>query len=339
MGKYECILIFELNWLGDILFSFPFLRAVRKACPEAYITCVVVPRYAELLIHNPWINFVHALSDDRRLSSFGEKISFVNMIRKEKYDACFFLKPSRTKAIMAAMAGIPERIGLGGKDTLLTKIADIPEGAVHRADQILALAGALGVTQADGTYEYFLGHEDTEKADDVLRMSGGGKGRIVAINPGGNWLPKRWPEENFTELVKRLLARFEDVEIMVTGASKDIEIAAGIVKTISDPRCYTVAGKTGINELAALFAESELVISADSGPLHLASATGVSVIGLFGPTSPAITGPRGRGTNVVIHKSAGCSIPCYVEECGKDYACMRDIIVDDVFQEAERILS
>ena len=86
MSEPKRILVFELNWLGDILFSFPFLRAVRSAFPEAYIACVVVPRYADLLINNPWINDVHALSDNNSITSIGEKIAFVHMIRKEKYD-------------------------------------------------------------------------------------------------------------------------------------------------------------------------------------------------------------------------------------------------------------
>jgi lipopolysaccharide heptosyltransferase II len=339
MGKYDKILIFELNWMGDILFSFPFLRAIRKACPRAHMACVAVPRYAGLLARNPWIDLVHVLSDERSVASFGEKISFTAMIRKEGFDACFFLKPSRTKAIMAALAGIPERIGFGGKDTLLTKTVDVPDGIVHRADQILSLARALGVTQADEKYEYFFSREDIERADEVLKECGGGRRRIVAVNPGGNWPPKRWPEENFKLLIKRVMQKFDDIEVMITGADKDRALAHGIVKSISDARCYTVAGKTGINELAALFARSVLVVSADSGPLHLASATGVPTIGLFGPTSPEMTGPRGRGKNIVIHKNVGCEIPCYVAECKKSFACMEAISVDDVFSEAERMLS
>lgn len=339
MTRHERILIFELNWMGDILFSFPFIRSLKKAFPGAYLACVVVPRYADLLSHAPWVDKVHTLSDDRSLFSLGEKISFASMIRKEKYDTCFFLKPSRTKALVASLAGIPERIGFSGKNASLTKTVEIPGGNTHRADQILALASAVDVMPADGKYEYHFSDEDHEKAGQVLIKSGGGTRRVVAVNPGGNWLAKRWPEQQFKGLIKRLLARFQDIEIMVTGSTKDITLARRIVSDVSDQRCYTVAGKTGINELAALFSESALVVSADSGPLHLASATGASTIGIFGPTSPEITGQRGRGLNVVIHKDTGCVIPCYVEECEKEYVCMREISADDVFRQAERMLS
>jgi len=331
------ILIFELNWMGDILFSLPFIRAVRKKFPDAYIACTVVPRYAELLIHNPWVNYVHALPDNNRLSSIGEKISFVRMIKKEGYDACFILKPSRTKAVMALLAGIPERFGFAGKNSPLTREVEQP-GGLHRADQILALAGLVGVEKADGTYEYFYSEEDEERANDILRRAGGGIRRTVALNPGGNWEMKRWPADNFTDLARRLLDAFGDIEVMITGAEKDVKLARGIARDAGSDRCYTVAGMTGLNELAVLFKESALVVSADSGPLHLASATGVTTIGIFGPTSYKITGQRGRGRNIAMQKDVGCRVPCYAKSCGMDLACMKAVTVDEVFKAAKERL-
>lgn len=339
MNEPRRILIFELNWLGDILFSFPFIRAVRKAFPEAYIACTVVPRYVDLLVNNPWINDVHALSDDNSIVSLGGKIAFVGMIRKERYDTCFLLKPSRTKAVMAALAGINERIGFGGKDAPLTKAVEMPTDHVHRADQILALAGVVGVTNADGSYEYSVSEEDTERAEAVLHNVGGGLRRMVAINPGGNWEVKKWPAENFIEFSKKLLVRFNDVEVMVTGAQKDIALANRIVKEVADKRCYSAAGKTGLNELAVLFKKCELAVSADSGPLHLASAIGITTIGLFCPTSPKITGPRGRGKNMVIVGETTCKVPCYNEKCPACMEGMRAISPDMVLDAAAQGLS
>lgn len=339
MKKPERILIFELNWMGDILFSFPFIRALRKSLPEAYITCVVPPRYFSLLIHNPWVNYVHVLRDTNSFLSIGEKIAFVNMIKKEKYDTCFLLKPSKTKALMASMAGIPERIGFSGKKYSITREIDSPINDVHRADHVLALAAVLGSEKIDGTYEYFFSREDEERADAVLHKERAGARRMVAINPGGNWEAKRWPSERFVELARRLLDEFENIEIMITGAEKDLNLIKKMMGKIDSKRCYTTAGKTGLNELAALFKQCDLVISADSGPLHLASANGVTTIGLFGPTAKHITGPRGRGQNIVISKGVDCQVPCYEKECGRDYECMKGITVDEVFLTAKKILS
>jgi len=125
---------------------------------------------------------------------------------------------------------------------------------------------------------------------------------------------------------------------MVTGAKKDRKMAQEIMAGVNSDRCYTVAGETGLNELAALFKECSLVVSADSGPLHLASATGVTTIGIYGPTSAQITGPRGKGKNIILSKEVDCEVPCYVEKCNKDYHCMKDISVEDVFKAAEKVL-
>ena len=324
--------------MGDILFSFPFIRALRKSLPDAHIDCVVVPRYAEMLNNNPWIDRVYTLSDKKGIRAFVEKVMFVGKIKKEKYDTCFFLKPSRTKAAVARMAGIPESIGFSGKNIDITREVDVPDSGIHRSDMIFLLAKAMDVSQNDGIYRYFVRDEDEHRAYELISSSGISGGRIVAINPGGNWAPKRWPPEKFVELTKRILDKFEDVNVLITGAEKDIDLAGKIVKSIDNTRCCTVAGKTGINSLAALFKRCTLVISADSGPLHLASASETATIGIFGPTSPGITGTRGKGKNVMIHKNVDCVIPCYVEDCARNHECMTVITVDDVFAEAEKLL-
>ena len=338
MSKFKRILIFELNWLGDILFSMPFLRAIREAFPEAYIACVVVPRYAGLLVNNPWINDIHVLDDNNKVTAIVEKIKFTRIIKKEKYDTAFFLKPSKTKCIISKLAGIRNRVGFSGKSGKLTTEMDMPGGIIHRADQVLSLAGAAGVDKADGTYEYFTIPEDEDRLDQILHEKEIGEKRVVALNPGGNWDAKRWPAENYVTLAKKIIDSFDDVDIVVTGATKDIGLADAIVSQVG-VRCKSIAGLTGINELAVFFKKCDLVVSADSGPLHLASACKAVTIGLYGPTAPEITGPRGKGTNIVIKsKDVGCAIPCYVEDCDKDFECMRSIAVDNVFGAASKVL-
>ena len=336
--KPQRILIFELNWLGDILFSFPLIRAIRKKFPEAFIACAVVPRYRDLLVNNPWINYVYSLSDERGACTIKEKIVFTAMLKREGYDTCFFLKPSKTKAMMATFAGIKTRIGFDGKKTAINCLVDSPNGEVHRADHILSLAKAVGINESDGRYEYFINEDDVMKVKEVLCEAGGGKFRTVVINPGGNWDAKRWPVPKYKDLAKRIVSTFNDVEVIVSGSKKDIVLAADIVSFVDDKRCYSIAGKTRLNELAAIFAKCSLMISADSGPLHLASANNAPTVGLFGPTSPEMTGTRGKKESVIIWKDCGCEIPCYVESCEKDYVCMHGISVDEVFNAAKKVL-
>jgi lipopolysaccharide heptosyltransferase II len=333
------ILIFQLNWLGDILFSTPSIRAIKKAFPEARITCAVVPRYAELLKGNPNVDAVIELTDRRGVCSFFEKLNFLLNIYRQGFDACFLLKPSGTKAMLARIAGIPYRIGFSGKRDALTHRVDLPEGHIHRADQLTMLCKPAGVRALDGEYEYFISEEAKVKAIELLESTGGVPDHMIIINPGGNWDAKRWPKEKFIQLAEKMLSSYPDIEIVVTGAVKDIALGKEIIKVVNSDRCRTLAGETDIATLAALFIRSTVVISADSGPLHLASASGARTIGLFGPTLETITGPRGSGENIVIrNNSIQCELPCYEVDCSKGYECMDLIAVDQVVKAIEKIV-
>lgn len=325
--------------MGDILFSLPLARSLREAYPDSYITCAVVPRYAALLSYNKWISSIELLSDRRGILSVVEKIKFTSRVKKGKYDTAIFLKPSKTKACIAEAAGIPERVGFSGKNASLTKSVDVPQGNVHRMDQLLSLLKTLGVEEATKKYEFYPQEKDKKAILEILRSLGYGGGKLVVLNPGGNWPPKRWPRENFARLASMLLDSLPGIEIAVTGAGKDEELASYIVKEAGGKKCFSLAGKTSLEELAAVFALSKLVISSDSGPLHLASATGANTIGLFGPTSPEVTGPRGRGENVVIYEEIECEVPCYIDNCQKDYNCMRKITPEKVLDTAKGLLN
>ncbi len=327
------ILVFELNWMGDILFSFPFLRALRARFPGSYISSVVVPRYSHLLFQNKWINEVHVLTDRRGMMSYPEKVRFTRMLMRENYDMAFFLKTSRTKVFMAKAAGITRRVGFSGKNAALTDIVENKENAVHRSDHISSLLSPFDVQVIDGTYECKVSQEQKDQAQKLIRGAKGGSRSMVVLNPGGNWNAKRWPKENFIELGQRLLSEFSFLEIAVTGSRKDVRLAQEIVRELDEARSYSLAGKTDLSGLAAVFAKSVLVVSADSGPLHLASCVGTPTVGVFGPTSPEITGPRGKGTDIVIscRKEITCKVPCYESECHKDHECMRKIKPERVF--------
>lgn len=337
--KDKRVLVFELNWMGDILFSMPFLRALRERLPWSYISCVVVPRYSEMLAHNRWINDVHVLDDKRGLGAFPEKLAFLMMIAKEKYDIAFFLKPSRTKVVFAKLAGIPTRIGFAGKNSPLTHVVEDVPSELHRADRLLALLGVLGVSRADGNYEYSVTPDSMEKANALLKTVKGGSRSIVVLNPGGNWDAKKWPLESYRMLGEMLLDEYPDIEIAVTGAAKDVSEASRLARALGG-RAYSLAGKTSINQLAAIFSMARLVVSADSGPLHLASSVGARTVALFGPTSPDITGPRGRTSSLVVtgRLPRDCVRPCYQVMCEMDRECMATMKPTDVMEACRKTL-
>jgi ADP-heptose:LPS heptosyltransferase len=157
----------------------------------------------------------------------------------------------------------------------------------------------------------------------------------MTICPGGNWDPKRWPVESFAKLADILEERF-GVRIVISGTRGDIKIADDIRGMMK--HCPIIAcGWTTLKQAAALFERSALVVANDTGTMHLAVAMKANVIALFGPTSPALTGPYGAGKYKVISKNTECIVPCYDLKC-KVNRCMQAIKVEDVLKEAESVL-
>ena len=325
------ILIFELNWLGDILFSFPFIAAIKEKYPKSYISCVVVPRYADLVRYNPHIDNLYIYSDKKGIGSFFRAIFLSIALRKNRYDACFFLKPSRTKSLIAKISGIKRRIGFGGKKDFVTEPVVRPKN-VHRANEIFELAKHVGIDKENIQYDFSLPESELEETSEFLKNLVGLNRKIVVLNPGGNWDVKRWPKENFIELGKRIVNKHPEVSIIITGSKKDIILANEIKERIGASQVHVLAGNTDLVELACIFKLSEIIISADSGPLHLASSTGAKVIGIFCPTAPAVTGPIGNGKTNIVCGETRCNIPCYNENCPECIQGMKNIRAKKIYE-------
>lgn len=296
------ILIFEPDWLGDILFTFPFIKTLRYAFPSTRISCIICPKFAELLTNNPWIDNIFILSNRSTVRSHIAFLSLVHQIRKKGYDICFFPRFSKRRGLLAKLANIKERIGFITTPGPLTLRLPAPTPGIHMIDQLLHFSKSMGLKPHGTRYEYFISDHDLKQAHNLLSFRGWTTRKLIALNPGANWDAKRWPSDYFCELGHRILQRFADFEIILTGDDRDFSLAEKIASKLCTSKCHNLAGKTRINQLAALFKMSSLVISGDTGPLHLSSAIGANTIGLFGPTSPEVTGPRGIGINIVIRE-------------------------------------
>ena len=335
------ILIVNVNWLGDVLFSTPFIRAVRNNFPDAYIACMVVPGCREILEGNPNINEVIGY-DEKRAGLFGS-IKIIRLLRQRRFDTVFLLHRSFTRALLAYLSGITERIGYytSKRAFLLTKKPVPPAGVLHRARFYLGLLEAVGLKTDDNGCDFFIGPQDDKWAEDFLKKNGVKPGeRIIVFNPGGNWLPKRWPAGNFGMLAEKIARRFGDkARILISGSKKDLELT-GRIRKYAGPNAIVACGEASLKETAALFKRSDLVISGDSGPLHIAVSAGANTIGLFGPTSPEITGPYMADPEkaAVLRKDIiRCKIPCYKSDC-PDYGCMSAITPQEVLEVVERFI-
>jgi lipopolysaccharide heptosyltransferase II len=335
------ILIVNVNWIGDVIFSTPFIKSVRDAYPESYIACLVHPRCADMLKGSPRIDEIIIYDEEGQHKGVVGKLMLISYLRKISFDTAFILHRSFTKALLTLLAGIRERIGYPTKSRgmLLSQIISLPEDEVHKVEYFLGLARASGIKVNEISYEFFVQAADRENINNFLKKHGiTDKDRLVVLCPGGNWGPKRWPKKNFAELAD-MLALGSSAKIVLSGAKKDSQLVEDIRRIMKNVPVIS-CGVTTLKELGALLERADLVVANDSGPMHLAVAMKSNVIALFGPTSPKLTGPYGKGNYRVMWKwdKEKCEVPCYDVTCANN-RCMELITVEDVFEEARKVLN
>ena len=328
------ILVVSVNWLGDVVFSTPVFRALKEAYPKVHLSVLAVPRVKEVLELCPGVDEVILYDEDGKVKGLLGKTGAGLALRGMKFDAVFILRRSLSRSFVAWIAGIPVRVGFASKSWsgLLTHVAD-DKGLdqIHRSDVYLRVIEAFDVKVRDRSSVLKVGRDVCERLAQKLRSKGlTGDERIVVLNTGGNWDLKQWPPARFAELAARL-TRELGFTVVLPGSASDLTRVSSIAAA-SGVSPVVLAGETDLKELAALFKRAHMVVSADSGPLHLANALGANVVALFGPTRPQITGPRGQGRIKILSRDAGCNrAPCYYLEC-PDNRCMKALTVDDVFQ-------
>ena len=330
------IIVVNINWLGDAVFSTPVFKALKQTYPQARITCLCVPRVKEVLMYCPYIDKIIIYDEKGKHRLPWRKWRLIRYLRKEKFDAAFLLHRSMTRALMVFFAGIPLRIGYSKTKGLLTHPVVMRSEDVHRCDYYLRILEGYGIKVSDRQCELRLKLEDIESMEAKLRKAGvGPTERYVVLNTGGNWDLKRWSTGSFVSLAK-LITKELGLKIILSGGSQDRENCQIIAHT-ADVGAVVLAGDTTLGESLVLYKVAVAVISGDSGPLHLAHAAGADVIGIFGPTRPQITGPRGVGRAGIVFREIGCNkAPCYLLSC-KDNQCMQTVTVDDVFQAFKRL--
>lgn len=326
------ILIFNVNWVGDVLFSTAAIRTIRRNFPESFIACAIPARCYAVLKGSPHIDEVIMFDESGWHKGLLGQLAFVRLLKSKKFDTVFLFHRSFTRALMCRLADIPERIGYYTKKRgflLAKKIMPPKKDSCHRIDYYLNLLEKAGLRVEDRYLEFFVGQEDERSVAEVLERHSIAKDDFLAVlNPGGNWVLKRWPREYWAELGDRLVQEL-GAKIVITGSQADSSLAQGIRASMRE-EALVAAGLFNIKQLGALCKRADLFVTADTGPLHIAVSVGArKVVALFGPTSPAVTGPYPAKNTIILQKDTGCVIPCYELRC-KDNRCMKAITPDDV---------
>ena len=333
------ILVRATNWIGDCVMSLPALEALHARFPAAEIVVVAKPWVSELYLAHPAVSRVIVYDPDGRHRGWAGFGSFVDALRQEHFDAAVLFQNAFHAGWMAWRARIPVRVGYDKewRGSLLTHPVAIPPGAHwgHQVNYYLQLLFRAGlIDQPRPVQEVQLGLQTGEKtwaARRLKELGMDGPRFIVGLCPGASFGPaKRWFPERFASLADRLIgALHADVLIFGSGAERPVadEIAHGMTHTP-----VVVAGETTLRQLMALLSTCRLIISNDSGSMHLAAALGLPVVAIFGSTDDRVTGPIGLRARVVKH-AVDCS-PCGLRECPIDFRCMMGVTVEEVHRAA-----
>ncbi len=334
------ILIFNVNWLGDVLFSTAVISNIRRNYGNSFIACIIPKHCYQVLKGNPHLDELIIFDEKGFHKGFFQKLSFVRFLKDKNFDVVFLLHRSFSRALICRLAGIKERIGYQTKKRafLLTKNIPRPKkDSIHRIDYYLNIIEKAGLKVEDRFLEFFFSEEDRTFTNDFLNKNSIAENDVlVVLNPGGNWMLKRWPKEYWALLADRLIADFK-AKVVITGGTGDLTLVKEIKEAMKE-KPVIACGILNIKQMAALCSMLDLFITADTGPLHIANASGAKkIIAIFGPTSPEITGPYPMKNTVILRKDVGCSIPCYRLDC-EDNRCMKEITVEDVVKEIEAII-
>ncbi len=334
------ILILKPSSLGDVIHALPVLRLLKRHFPKGEIYWWLDSALWPLLEKDPDLSGIIPFHRKRWAAPrrWPEIAGSLRTMRQQRFDWAIDLQGLARSSLFAWLANAGLTVGLdnvreGSREGARALYDVTPPRApahMHAVDRYLAVLPLLGVPVH---WDFDWLPRRPEIAAQVERKWRPAGSRWVALLPGGRWDNKRWPVQYFVELV-RLMRQTPEVKFVILGSQNEHSLGQTIAAT--DPeRCLNLAGLTSLPEMIECIRLSRLVITNDTGPMHVAAALGRPVVALFGPTDPLSTGPYGQPGNVLQHTSLPC-VPCLKQECfyREPLACLRSITPLAVFQRA-----
>jgi heptosyltransferase-2 len=329
------ILIRGPNWVGDSVLAIPAMKAVRERFPQAEITLMVRPWVAGLFTSAPFIDELWSEEKPSDLSSWAR---ITRNLRVRRFDLAFLLPNSFESALMIFLGRVPRRIGYATdarRWMLTTSIAPVKD-ARHQSQYYLDLVRVLSPGTARPSIEIQATSEERTNARKLLSHEGIPEGQsFLVVNAGAAYgSAKRWHAERFAEAADTLASELL-LGVALVGSETERSTAEQIRGRMKTPAAV-LTGKTSLETLIGVLAESSLMITNDSGPMHIAAALGVPTVAVFGSTDERVTGPSGPRIRIVKHP-VECS-PCLLRECPIDHRCMDRVKVEEVCRAARELL-
>lgn len=334
------ILVRQVNWVGDAILTLPALAALRRRFPQAEISVLGRPWVTGLFADQPVADRVIAYQSDGAHRGLSGRWALARDLRRKRFDLAVLFPNSLDSAVVPWLAGIPRRVGTPteGRRLLLTHPV---RGALrpterHQVFRHLAVVRSLGA-DGDPTPRLAVGAEAVQAADRLLAEAGVDPEEwCLAVNPGSVYgSAKRWPAERFAATADVLADRW-GARVLLVGSGKETAVLEAVARAMRHEP-IRLGGRTDLRTLAAVLRRSRLLLTNDTGTMHVATAVSAPVVAVFGPTDAEATGPCGSRARLV-RESVACS-PCLLRECPIDHRCMTGVTVSQVVQAAEDLLA
>lgn len=347
--RFNRILLIKPSSLGDIVHALPVLAGLRRRYPRAHIAWLVASPYASLLRAQSRLDEV-ILFDRRRYGmlgrSFRVSVTFADFLHRlwvRHFDLAIDLQGLFRSGFLALASGANVRLGFADAREFgwffYTHRVAVPTGEVHAIRRNYLLAGALGLEQPPAEPGLQIPAAAHDRAAALLRAAGLAQAAGYAVLlPASRWQTKRWPPDYFAQLAERIYQQI-GLAVVLLGATSETSLCCQVQRRAAS-RIINLAGQTSLPVLTAVLSRAHLVVSSDSGPMHLAAALRRPLLALFGPTSPARTGPywpNGR----VVRRHLPCS-PCFlrwISQCPHHHRCLRELTVAEVFEQVRRLVA
>ncbi len=337
------ILMLRLDRMGDVMFSLPAIAAVKKRFPKSFVSLMVRPYTQPLVEGHPLIDEVIPYRYERggRHRTPIGFLRFLSEIAGRRFDMAFILHPSNRSTWLPFLAGIPYRFGFDSHwPALLTKAVKDKrsEGKKSEADYTADIVRASGTEAVEKNPVFPVSRFDALRIEKRLAAEGcAGDEALIVLHPGASCASKRWPIQRFLELARKIAASHPHRMVVIGGAE---EIGNAGCWTEFRDRVLDLTGCLDPKELAALLKRCELLVSNDSGPVHVASAVGTPTVAIFGRNQAGLSVARWRALgegHTVLREDVGCVV-CLAHRCSIDFECLKAVQVESVYEAIQKTL-
>jgi len=326
------ILVIKLRAIGDVLLSTVVLKSLRSAFPDAKLDFLTERRSREVVEGNPTLSSV-IIFDAKNDNSIG----LILDVRRQQYDLVIDLFGNPRSALVTLLSGARYRVGyrFGWRKYCYNVVTEPRGDRVHNVDFNLDALRRIDIPITDTPLKFPV----TPVADGFAKEFFEGEKFVdkfvIALNPGGGWLTKRWRGRHFAELGDMLVERLGASILVVWGPGE--EMIAGEIRNLMRHPAVLIP-PCNLKQLAAILCRCGMLVTNDSGPMHIASAVGTPVVAIFGPTNPALQGPVGAPNEVIQNQNILC-LGCNFTTCPIGNPCMEELPAEDVFAGAQRLVA